>query len=510
MAERVMSLYFEDSDIKALITRGKMVERWASVPLEQGLVRGGVIVDEIQVAKKVKELLIAIQRVKTKPTGFNIITESVVELFSGKGKIIVGLSGRDSLYRVLSLPKLPESLIAEAVRREAGRVLPVSLNELYLVYQSIPGSSNETRVFIAAFPQKAVDILLRTLRNAGITPNVLDLAPLSICLSVNEPKAIIVDVRADSLNIVIMAERVPQVIRSLPLQSEEKGKSENIPTVIEEFSRTIAFYNSSHPQDPLNSDVPVFVSGDLVDEADTWKSFAGIQDFKVSALPSALQFSEYFPANEFVVNIGLGTKPLALEKQPGNYSLVNLNALPASALPKPINLYRIVIPVVTVVGIVGIILIWNAVRNTKNMTPSLQSQLASIQNQITSNNKNVIQLTAQNKSIQAQIQPIEDAANVLTTKLSTLAKARNLTDGDIHQIVALAPQTITVNAVAYNDDTGAIITGSASTKEAVLMYAEALKDSGGFSVVVSSINYSSQFTNTGILIEKYNFSLQIN
>ena len=147
MAEKVLTLYFEDTSIKLLVAKGRKVEQWAMVPLESGMVVGGTIVDEAKTADKIKELLGSIK----------------TNVFSGKGKVIAGLSGRDSLYRVISLPVLEKSMLAEAVRREAGRVLPVSLDQLYLAYQRIPGNDNETRVFVAAYPKKSTDILIKTL-----------------------------------------------------------------------------------------------------------------------------------------------------------------------------------------------------------------------------------------------------------------------------------------------------------------------------------------------------------
>jgi type IV pilus assembly protein PilM len=399
-------------------------------------------------------------------------------------------------------------MLAEAVRREAGRVLPVSLNELYLAYQRIPGSATETRVFVVAYPRRSVDILIKTLLAAGVKTKVLDLAPLALTLSVNESKAIIADVRLDSLNIIILTERVPQVIRSLILQSETKTLSENMPTITEEFSRTIAFYNSSHPQDTLSAEVPVFVSGDLATEPGMWKSLVGGLNYKVTILPSAIQYPKELPASEFAINLALAAKQLTLQKQPGNYSLVNLNVLPASALPKPINLYRIAIPVVAVAGIAGIILMWNMWQNTRNGTGSLQSQLTNIESQIASVAKSTAQITTQNQSIQAQIQPLKDATSVLTTKLSTIETARDLTDSDVHEIIALAPQTVTLSAVTYSS-TGATVSGSSDSRENVFAYAQALRDTGGFNIVVSSISYSSVVV-TDIVTGTYNFSLQVN
>jgi len=506
MAERVMSIYFEDNNIRILVANGKKVERWANMPLAPGLVSGGVIVDEGQVSKKIRELLEVVQHVKPETSGIQKLTESLTETFAGKGKIVVGLSGRDSLYRVLSLPPLPDSLLGEAVRREAGRVLPVSINELYLAYQRIPSGPTETRVFVAGFPRKNTDVLIDALHSAGVKPRVLDLAPLALSVCVNEPRAIIVDATSDSLNIIVLSERVPQVIRSLVIQG--KNIFENMPTISEEFARTVAFYNSSHPQDPLKADIPVFVSSDLARQPDTWKALVGTLNSKVAVLTSPIQGPAEFPVNEYMVNLGLATKELELQRQPGNYSLVNLNALPASALPKPINIYRIAIPVVAVAGIVGVILIWNAWQNTKNSSTTLQSQLLSIQNESASVAKSTAAMTTQNTTLQAKIQPILDTANVLSTKLNTLGTTNTVADGDMQKIVALLPQNVALGTMTYSVS-GIAITGTSASEADILDYGQALRDTGGFTIVVSSINYATAINDSGVVVGIYNFSFQL-
>jgi type IV pilus assembly protein PilM len=403
---------------------------------------------------------------------------------------------------------MSDTLLAEAVQREAGRVLPVSLDELYLSYQRIPGFANESRVFVAAFPKKTTETLLRTLRNAGMTPSVLDLAPLALCLSVNEPRSIIVDVRQDNLNIIVMAGRVPQVIRSLSLQSEEKTISENLPTIIEEFSRTVAFYNSSHQQEPLDATVPVFVSSDLANAKDSWKALVGRLDAKVAVLPSVIQYPADFPVNDFMVNLELATKELSLEKEPANYSLVNLNALPESAKPKYFNPYRVLIPVVAVAGLAGIVFMWLNLQNNMTNTSLNESQLTATQNLIQSNSKDVAALTEQNRLTQAQIQPIMDYAGVFDVKLTTLEAARLRTDSDLHQIIALKPGTVAVTGVMHSGS-AMTVTGLCANHLVVLDYAQALRDTGGFNVVVASITYSFEITEEGVLIPSYNFMFQM-
>jgi type IV pilus assembly protein PilM len=492
-----------------LVTNNRQVERWVSVPLEAGLVSGGAILMENQVADKIREAFTALKHFKRSAYGKKSFKQRLANLFSSDtGKLIVGLSGRDSLYRVISLPVLTDAQLAEAVLREAARVLPVPLNELYLAYQRIPGFANESRVFVAAFPKKTTDTLLGTLNRAGITPRVLDLAPLALCLAVNEPRSIIVDVRQDNLNIIVMAGRVPQVIRSLALQSEEKTISENLTTIIEEFNRTVAFYNSSHQQEPLDATVPVFVSGDLANAKDSWPALVSRLNSPVAALTSVLQYPENFPVSDYMVNLGLATKELALEKESANYSLVNLNALPASLLPKQFNPYRVAIPVVAVAGIAAIAFLWMNLQNNMNETKTLESNLAVIQNSVQKNASDIAALAEQNRLVQAEIQPIMDYAGVFDVKLTTLEAARAMTDSDLHQVVDLKPGTVAVTAVAYNGGEMNIAGTSAIYLE-ILSYAQALRDTGGFTVVVSSINYSSEYTEAGVLVPSFDFTFQV-
>ena len=103
MATQV-SLYIEDTEIKLLVTKGKQVDKWASLLLEPGLVNDGIILDEEQVAEKIKELF-HLQKVKQK-------------------KVIAALSGLNSIFRIISLPELPKKLVPEAVMNEANRVIP--------------------------------------------------------------------------------------------------------------------------------------------------------------------------------------------------------------------------------------------------------------------------------------------------------------------------------------------------------------------------------------------------
>jgi len=314
MAKKVVTLYIDDINIRLLVAKGKRVQNWARLPLDPGLVRDGVIIEEDQVVEKLKEL-------------FKLTNVAPSE-------VIAGLSGLNSLYRLITLPELPEAVRDEAIRHEARRVIPVSLEQVHLAYQTLSIAKGETHIFLTAFPRNAADTLIKVLRQVGAEPSLMDLAPLALCRNVNEPRAIIINGWSTNLDIVVMADRLPQVSRSLSIPGEATSLSGMLPAVTEELERTIAFYNSSHQENPLDSTVPVFVSGDLAEIPESWQSLAGGGGYSVSILTSPMEFPEGFDPSQFMVNMGLALKELQPEKWEGNFSLVNFNALPGAYKPK--------------------------------------------------------------------------------------------------------------------------------------------------------------------------------
>ena len=92
MAKKVVTLYIDDTSLRLLVARGDRVKKWATLPLESGLVRDGVVVDEAKVAAKIKELFKS-QKVSPK----NVVT---------------GMSGLNSLSQLITLPHLPEAMFS--------------------------------------------------------------------------------------------------------------------------------------------------------------------------------------------------------------------------------------------------------------------------------------------------------------------------------------------------------------------------------------------------------------
>jgi type IV pilus assembly protein PilM len=464
MAKKVTTLFIRDTSINLLIMNGRQVEKWASLPLEPGLVSHGFISDEAQVAAKVKQLF--------KETG------------AQANKVITALSGHDSLYRIITLPELPEAIFPEAVKREARRTIPTPLEEVYFSYQRLTAPRGEGRIFLTTFPRNPVDALVRTLHQAGVRPYIMDLATLALCRIPNEPRAIIVNARLEHLDVMVIADRLPQVIRRLSLPGEAESLEERLPLIAEEFNRTVAFYNSTHLEKPLDLTVPVFVCGDLAEVPETWQSVVGGAGYSVSSLPSSLEeLPEGFNPNEFMVNIGLALKELLSEKEDANFSLVNFNALPEAYVPPGFSIARVLVPVGIVLGIGLIIFGVIFVQYNSTHTEELRSELALVQSSVAQQQREITILRVQVGSVGA-------TADGLNTRIITMERGRAVFYEDLNQIVKLAAEKVNLSSV--NQGGSAVtVNGVASNEDDIFSYARDLRESGRFSEVwIKSITES--------------------
>jgi type IV pilus assembly protein PilM len=466
MAKKVTTLFIRDTGINLLVMKGGQVEKWASLPLEPGLVSQGLIVDEAQVADKVKQIF--------KETG------------AQTKKVITALSGHDSLYRILTMPELPDAVLPEAVRREAKRTIPTPLDEVYFSYQRLTTlTKGESRIFLVTFPRNLVDALIRTLHQAGIKPRILDLAPLALCRIPDEPRAVIVNARLDHLDVMVIADRLPQVIRRLSLPGEAESLEERLPLIAEEFNRTIAFYNSSHMENPLDSTVPVFVSGDLAEKPEAWQAVVSQAGYSVSPMPSPVELPEGFNPNEFMVNIGLAFKELLVEKEGANFSVVNFNALPEAYVPPSFSIARVLVPVGTAIGIglivLAVILTLTTRAEINTLTPQVKGAEASVR-----------QLNQQIATLNTQVGSVEATADALSTRLTNTERGLATIYDDLDEIVTLAGGTINLKSVSHGGSS-VTLSGTASSVDDIFGYARDLRDGGRFSQVwISAISGSSE------------------
>ena len=462
MAKKVVTLYIDDTSLRLLVTTGKRIKKWADLPLEPGLVKGAVVIKEAEVAAKIKQLLKAL-KVKTK-------------------KVIVGLSGLHSLTRPITLPQLPKAMLDEAAIREAKRVLPVPLDEFYITWQNIAATESQIQVFVVAIPRKTADTLLKMLHKVGLAPQLMDLKPLALAKMAAEPTAVIVDVEPTEFDIVIMADGVPQPIRTVPLPSEALSWQEKLPMIRGDLDRTIEFYNSNNPERPLASSVPIYVSGELASEPEICQSLSHELGHPVLPLPSPLKCPEQLDPSRYMFNIGLALKELSSGKKAGP-SVVNLNALPIAYRPQPISLTRIFALPSAIIAVSLLIFLIMLVQSASSSIASMRSQL-DITNELLKQKQSQGQELRENiAELEKKIVEAQASRHSFSTALDSLEQQRDGVKGDIKAVTNNLRSTISMSHISH---AGSKLTlrGRATSEGEVLSYAENLDASGRFPEII--------------------------
>ena len=458
MAKKIVTLYIDDTSVRLLVTHGKRIRKWADLPLEPGLVNNGVVLKEAVVAAKVKQLFKVVKR-KAK-------------------KIIIGVSGLHCFTRPITLPQLPKEMLEEAVRREAKRALPVPLEQLYISWQSIPAPEGKSQVFLVAVPCKIADALFKMLHHAGLKSELMDLKPLLLARVIKEATAIIVDVQPTEFDIVIMADGIPQPVRTISLPSEAQSWQEKLLMIKNDLTRTIEFYNSNNPEKSLAPTVSIFASGELANESELCQSLSDELGHPVLPLPSPIECPGGLDPNRYLVNIGLTLKELSPEKEAGPL-VFNLNALPIPYRPKPISLINILALPGAAIAIGSLFFLFMLIQSTTADFASTQGQLNTTDQLLQQRLSQKQQLTNDITELETKIAEAEESGNNFTTTLSSIEK-RNNGANSIEVAVDSLPGTISLTSISYADST-LTINGWSPSEEEVLSDLRDLDASGRFS-----------------------------
>ncbi len=447
MAKKIVSLYVDDTSLRLMVADGKQIKEWAESPLEPGLIADGVIVNEAEVAAKVKQLFEA-QKVKTK-------------------KVIIGVSGLRSLTRPVILPQLPQAMLDEAVRREAKRVLPVPLEQLYMSWQTIPPPEGKTQVFLAAIPTKTADPLLKALHQAGVKPSLMDIKPLLLAKMVKEATAVIVDIQTNEFDIVIMTDGIPQPVRSLPFPEEALPWEEKLTMIRNEINRTITFYDSNNPENTLASTVPIFVSGELAGEPEMCQSLSDELGHPVLPLPSPLECPDGLDPGRYLVNISLILKTL-----PSGESgplVADLNILPAAYQPKPVSLINILaLPGAAVAAGILVVMVM-LIQGASADIASIGAKLSTAEQLVRQRQSQRQELTGKIAELETKIAEAEAARDTFTKALGSLEKQSTGINRDLEVAIEGLPADTSLSSITYASNT-LTISGRAPSEKEVLAY----------------------------------------
>lgn len=196
------------------------------------------------------------------------IVEAIKRVFKENnvkpGNVITAIPSEVIMVRYFQMPKIPKHERPAAVSFEAKRYIPFRMEEVVSDYQVIPNRSvaNSMDVVFVAVKKKVVEQFVMLLDRSGVKPIIIEPAPFSLMRAFNAAEQIdlkvntaIVDVNSEGMNVNILRNGLPYIIRDIPLAniaSEEKALDPIFEKLLAEIKLSFDFYEKQFPNEVID------------------------------------------------------------------------------------------------------------------------------------------------------------------------------------------------------------------------------------------------------------------
>jgi len=364
-----VTLNISATSMRLLSVEGSRVKKWGDVSLAPELVRDGLILQ---------------------PKAVGAVIDDLFESMKvPKERVIITLTGLSFTYRILSLPRMKPDLLEEAILRGAKREIPLPLEELYLSWQAIGSKDDEMDFFVLGVPRNLIDAMVQTLEEAGVKPYIMGLKPLALARAANRGDALIVDLEPDCFDIVLVANGIPAIMHTITPRGEGADDMEdNIRRLADELSKTVKFYNSSHPENLLSPTTPLLLTGELSTNATASKIIQAEIEYPVEPLVPPLEFPTDLPIALYATNMGLALKKVpwkqGLKGDATRFHDINLNILPgkkeARAFSVSIRNILLTLALIIIIGLLSPLYLVKSQADAE--TVRLQAELSGVSQEL--------------------------------------------------------------------------------------------------------------------------------
>jgi len=290
--KRILALTIEGTDIRLMSYHNNAIESWKSVPFDARLLKMGQVAD---------------------PEGLGeIIKNAITGIETNRCYVVCAMPGLRSVSRIITIPNVGKKELDSVVPREVRRTMTVSEEDNYFHWQVLPSETEtaQAHVFLLAVPKEPMSLLLRAFSHAGLNPSNIDLKPLALMRAINQKDAIIANCEGNSMELVIVSDDIPVLIRSVFLGEGVVNQDYAVGRISDELGRTIVTYNEINKEHPLDQNTPVYLTGAAAAGVPFALNVAALTGRTVQPLESPIPIPADLPIADYMVNIGLILKVL--------------------------------------------------------------------------------------------------------------------------------------------------------------------------------------------------------
>jgi Tfp pilus assembly PilM family ATPase len=296
--KKTTTISFDGNEIRFLVVRGDKVSAWQSREIPEEHMRQGQVLTPKFVG--------------------NVIKTALRDIKGSRKNVISCMPGVRSVHRILKIPNIPDQLLAETVERKARQEFAIPIEESDISWQIISREQDQIILYAVAIQKALIDSQVEALQEAKIKSRIMDIKPLALMRLTQEKNALVVNLESHAMELIIVADHVPILIRALPLESADLTGEAKVDLLGQELARTAKYYNESYKHNPLPADTPLYISGalfastNLETRLDATQSlidrFQSRTTYPLQRPKTDLDLPEKFPLLRYAVNLGLGIK----------------------------------------------------------------------------------------------------------------------------------------------------------------------------------------------------------
>jgi len=471
LAKRFVTLEIDTTTIRFMESTGERVVKWASLSLDPTMIRDGVISDPQALSAAVRQLMDS-SGIKAKD-------------------VIASVSGLYSVSRVVAVSNPPGGVTTrESVLEAAGDIMPLSMDELYLSWQTITAGGGAQQVLVVGVPRDVIDAEIQALRTAGINPRTLDFKAIALARAVNKEQALILNIEPSSFDIVIVVNGIPEVMRTIAWQQNGLTVEDRVEHLAMNLALTVGFYNSHHPNTPLDPATPFLITGQLSGDLDLMEKLPARVSYPIESLAPRLECPKHMPVSQYAVNIGLALKGRAPAKslEQDGYLPPDINLLPETYKAWKPSARQVYFACGVIAAIALLLPLYQVTSGAMDKTADLQAEYTNLNNEL-----QLRQLELKNR------EPLQKAIG----EYNTIVNMGGGFTEDLRVIKSEADR-LGVQVESISHDGKSITVNCQTEPESYIVfreYARSLEESGRFSTVTPPSEKFSYITGGTIELE---------
>ena len=469
MANNSVTLEIDTTAIRLMETIGGKVVKWASLALDTTIVEDGVISDPQALSAAVRQLMDS-SGIKAK-------------------NVIASVSGLYSISRIVAVSTPPGGgTTREAVLEAAGDIMPLSTDELYLSWQAIAAGEGAQQTLVVGVPRDVLDAEMLALKMAGINARTLDLKAISLARAVNKEQALILNIEPSSFDIVIVVNGIPEVMRTLAWQQDSLAIEDRVEHLAMNLELTVGFYNSHHPDTPLDPATPFLITGQMSRDLDLMEKLPARVGYPIESLAPRLECPKHMPVSQYAVNIGLALKGRTPSKslEEDGYLPPNINLLPEAYKPWRSSARQVYFACFVIAAIALLFPLYQMTSGAMGKTADLQAEYNSLNNEM--------------QLIQQEIRNREPLKQAISDYNTIVNMGGGFTE-DLQVINSEAERLgVQVDSIAHQGK-NITLNCEAGNYMSFRAYVAALRESGRFTTVTPPSEKFSYITGGTIMLE---------